>query len=54
MQLECNTVANSEYSRRETIELNPVSADIILNFTPCKAEQPLQGMNLQEKEAQKH
>ena len=22
-------------------------------FTPCKAEQPLQGMELQEKEAQK-
>ena len=22
-------------------------------FTPCKAEQPLQGMDLQEKEAQK-
>ena len=25
----------------------------ILGFTPCKAEQPLQGMELQEKEAQK-
>ena len=24
-----------------------------LGFTPCKAEQPLQGMVLQEKEAQK-
>ena len=24
-----------------------------LRFTPCKAEQPLQGMELQEKEAQK-
>ena len=24
-----------------------------LGFTPCKAEQPLQGMELQEKEAQK-
>ena len=24
-----------------------------LEFTPCKAEQPLQGMELQEKEAQK-
>ena len=24
-----------------------------LGFTPCKAEQPLQGMGLQEKEAQK-
>ena len=26
---------------------------IKLVFTPCKAEQPLQGMELQEKEAQK-
>ena len=25
----------------------------ILGFTPCKAEQPLQGMELQAKEAQK-
>ena len=24
-----------------------------LGFTPCKAEQPLQGMELQEKETQK-
>ena len=24
-----------------------------LGFTPCKAEQPLQGMKLQEKKAQK-
>ena len=24
-----------------------------LGFTPCKAEQPLRGMELQEKEAQK-
>ena len=25
-----------------------------LGFTPCKAEQPLQGMELQEKETQKY
>ena len=25
----------------------------LLGFTPCKAEQPLRGMELQEKEAQK-
>ena len=25
----------------------------LLGFNPCKAEQPLQGMELQEKEAQK-
>ena len=25
-----------------------------LGFTPCKAEQPLQGMEIQEKEAQKY
>ena len=28
IQLERNTVTNSLYSRRETIELNPVSAEI--------------------------
>ena len=28
IQLECNAVTNSQYSRRETIELNPVPADI--------------------------
>ena len=26
---------------------------LILGFTPCNAEQPLQGIELQEKEAQK-
>ena len=26
---------------------------LLLGFTPCKAEQPLQGMELQEKEVQK-
>ena len=25
----------------------------VLDFTPCKAEQPLQGMELREREAQK-
>ena len=28
IQLERNAIANSQYSRRETIELNPVPADI--------------------------
>ena len=28
IQLEHNTVTNSQYSRRETIELNPVPAEI--------------------------
>ena len=28
-------------------------SNFLLGFTPCKAEQPLQGMELQEKEAQK-
>ena len=35
---------------------NSVSPPLIfflLGFTPCKAEQPLQGMELQEKKAQK-
>ena len=28
IQLECNAVTNDQYSRRETIELNPVPAEI--------------------------
>ena len=40
IQLERNAVANSQYSRRETIELNPVHADITedaLEENVCKA-----------------
>ena len=40
IQLESNTVTNSQYSRRETIELNPVPAEIhegILEESICKA-----------------
>ena len=40
IQLECNAVTNSQYSRRETIELNPVPADTtedILDENICKA-----------------
>ena len=39
-QLECNAVTNSQYRRRETIELNPVPADStedILEEKICKA-----------------
>ena len=39
-QLERNTVTNSQYSRREIIELNPVTADIhldVLEESICKA-----------------
>ena len=39
-QLERNAVTNSQYSRRETIELNPVSAEIHENVSEesiCKA-----------------
>ena len=39
-QLERNTAASSQYSRRETIELNPVPADITedaLEENVCKA-----------------
>ena len=39
IQLECNAVTNSQYSRRETIELNPVSAEIhedVLEDSICK------------------
>ena len=40
IQLEHNAVTNSQYSRRETIELNPVPADItedVLEENICKA-----------------
>ena len=40
IQLERNTVMNSQYSRRETIELNPVPAEIhqdVLEDSICKA-----------------
>ena len=40
IQLECNAVTNSQYSRRETIELNPVPAEIyedVLEESICKA-----------------
>ena len=40
IQLECNAVTNSQYSRRETIEVNPVSAEIqddVLEASICKA-----------------
>ena len=40
IQLERNAVTNSQYSRRETIELNPVPADItedVLEENICKA-----------------
>ena len=40
IQLECNAVTNSQYSRRETFELNPVPAEITeynLKESICKA-----------------
>ena len=40
IQLERNAVTNSQYSRRETIELNPVPAEIhedVLEDSICKA-----------------
>ena len=40
IQLERNAVTNSQYSRRETIELNPVPAEIhedVLKDSICKA-----------------
>ena len=48
VQLECNAVANSQYSRRKTIELNPVPADItedVLEENVCKALS-LNGVNV--------
>ena len=35
------------------VDHEPFSDIFQLGFTPCKAEHPLQGMELQEKEAQK-
>ena len=40
IQLECNAVTNSQYSRPEKIELNPVPAEIhegVLKESICKA-----------------
>ena len=40
IQLECNAATNSQYSRREKIELNPVPAGIhddVLEASVCKA-----------------
>ena len=40
IQLECNAVTNSQYSRRETTEVNPVPADIhddVVEASVCKA-----------------
>ena len=40
IQLECNAVTNSQYSRQGTIELNPVPAEIhedVLEDSICKA-----------------
>ena len=48
IQLEHNAVTNSQYSRRETIELNPVPAEIhedVLEDSICKAL-PLTGVNV--------
>ena len=48
VQLEHNAVTNSQYSRRETIELNPVPADItedVLEENICKALS-LTGVNI--------
>ena len=36
-----------------TLRVVDIYIHIYMGFTPCKAEQPLQGMELQEKEAQK-
>ena len=48
IQLERNAVAHFQYSRRETIELNTVTADItedVLEENVCKAL-PLTGVNV--------
>ena len=38
---------------KKTVKLNDAYFFLLFGFTPCKAEQPLRGMELQEKEAQK-
>ena len=48
IQLERNAVTNSQYSRRETTELNPLPAEIhedVLEESICKA-QSLTGVNV--------
>ena len=39
----------------QKVVFSPISSIVFfeLGFTPCKAEQPLRGIKLQEKEAQK-
>ena len=54
IQLERNAVTNSQYSRRETIELNPVSAEIhqdVLEDSICKALS-LTGVNVDPEDLQ--
>ena len=54
IQLERNAVTNSQYSRRETIELNPVPAEIhedVLEKSICKALS-LTGVNVVPKDLQ--
>ena len=54
IQLERNAVTNSQYSRRETLELNPVPAEIhedVLEKSICKALS-LTGVNVVPKDLQ--
>ena len=54
IQLEVNAVTNSQYSRRETIELNPVLAEIhqdVLEDSICKALS-LTGVNVAPEDLQ--
>ena len=45
------TIANNNNSNNKNDDNKNISFE--LGFTPCKSEQSLQGMELQEKEAQK-
>ena len=47
------TGSNNVTLRKVNVKRNRFIYFFQLRFTPCKAEQPLHGMELQEKEAQK-
>ena len=51
----CNYIRTilNHFKRLNTTSLFPFFFFFLLQFTPCKAEQPLRGMELQEKKAQK-
>ena len=47
-----NQLTMSKHSQKFICRLEKYNAFFKLRFTPCKVEQPLHGMELQEKETQ--